>query len=288
MITTRTRTLLLSGLALAATGWTLPGCCTDVENRLNRSLDQLGKARTELRATQGRETSLQASVLEAQKEVARLRALSEAQASRLAALGQQVGESEKLSQEQRERMLRELEETRKEIERLRAAKAKAEERTARLRELLGRFQALIKSGKVKVAIRDGRMVVVLESAVLFDSGKTLLKPEGKKALAEITQVLRTMTDRQYQVAGHTDDTPVRLGPYRSNWELSTARAVEVVKLMQSLGMPTRQLSAAGYGEHSPVKPNTTPENKAENRRIEIVLQPKLDELPSLEGVFDKT
>ena len=282
MITIPTRSLLVTGLALA-----LAGCCTDVENRLNRSLDDLAKARAELQGGQGRAQTLETSLAESQKEVTRLRELSDLQASRLEALGQKVGETEKLSQEQRDQMVRQLEETRKELERLRAAKVKAEERTAKLRALLGRFQALIKSGRVKVTIRDGRMVVVLESAVLFDSGKTLIKPEGKKALSEITQVLKTMTDRQYQVAGHTDDTPVRGGPFRSNWELSTARAVEVVKLMQSLGLPTRQLSAAGYGEHSPVKPNTTLANKTENRRIEIVLQPKLDELPNLEGVFEK-
>jgi chemotaxis protein MotB len=128
------------------------------------------------------------------------------------------------------------------------------------------------------------MLIALESDVLFDSGKTNLKPAGQAALAKVAQVLAGITDRKYQVAGHTDNVPIRTAKFPSNWELSTARAVEVVNFLVANGMKPQQLSAAGFGEFDPVAPNDTPDHQAQNRRIEIVLQPNLSELPSLDGI----
>jgi chemotaxis protein MotB len=120
--------------------------------------------------------------------------------------------------------------------------------------------------------------------VLFDSGKTVIKPAGQTALARVAQVLAGITDRKYQVAGHTDDVPIHSARFPSNWQLSTARAVEVVNFLITGGMKAQQLSAAGYGEFDPVAPNDTPENRALNRRIEIVLEPNLADLPAFDNV----
>lgn len=91
-------------------------------------------------------------------------------------------------------------------------------------------------------------------------------------------------DRKYQVAGHTDDVPIHTARFASNWELSTARAVEVVRFLISNGMKPQQLSAAGFGEFDPAVPNDSTEHRAQNRRIEIVLLPNLSELPSLDNL----
>ena len=128
------------------------------------------------------------------------------------------------------------------------------------------------------------MLIALESDVLFDSGKTNLKPAGQTALAKVAQVLAGITDRKYQVAGHTDDVPIHTARFPSNWELSTARAVEVVNFLIANGMKPQQVSAAGFGEFDPVAANDSPEHRAQNRRIEIVLQPNLSELPSLDSL----
>ena len=88
----------------------------------------------------------------------------------------------------------------------------------------------------------------------------------------------TLNDRRFQVAGHTDDEPIRVSGYKSNWELSTARGLAVVAFLVKSGMRAETLSAAGYGEFDPVSPNDSPENKSKNRRIEITLQPNIDEL----------
>ena len=143
---------------------------------------------------------------------------------------------------------------------------------------------MIDAGQLKVIIRDGRMVIQLESDVLFDSGKTNIKPDGQTALTKLALVLAGITDRKYLITGFTDDVPIHTQRFPSNWELSTARAVEVTKFLIVNGMRPQVLAAAGYGEFDPVAPNDTPEHQAQNRRIEIVLQPNLADLPSLDEV----
>lgn len=136
---------------------------------------------------------------------------------------------------------------------------------------------MIGAGEVSIVARDGRMVLVMPTDVLFDSGRTEVKRSGQKALEEIAAVLKTVP-RQFQVAGHTDDVPIQTERFPSNWELSTARAIEVVRFLVAHGVPSTALSAAGYGEFDPVTPNKSDEGRRRNRRIEITLQPNIDEL----------
>src|SRR4029079_644771 len=118
--------------------------------------------------------------------------------------------------------------------------------------------------------------------ILFDPGKTDLKPEGKDALKQVTEVLKSLPNSNFQIAGHTDNAPMKRAKFRSNWDLSTARAVEVLNFMISAGMEPKRVSAAGYGEASPGAAHETRENKAKNRRIEITLVPNLDDLPPID------
>ena len=125
------------------------------------------------------------------------------------------------------------------------------------------------------------MIVEMESAILFASGKAKLSREGKKALTEVAEILKTISGRNFQVAGHTDDVPVRSRKFKDNWNLSSARAVAVVRHLEASGMDPNVLSSAGYADTQPVGDNKTDVGRATNRRIEIVLQPNLDELPNL-------
>ena len=168
------------------------------------------------------------------------------------------------------------------MEELRKAQAQAEARAAQFRKLVTQFKSFTDAGKLQVEIRENRMIVRLGDKILFDPGKTELKPEGKDALKQVTVVLKDLPNRNYQVAGHTDNIPIKSKRFRSNWDLSTARAVEVVDFMMASGLEPKRLSAAGYADQSPVAPNDTPENKAKNRRIEITLVPNLDDLPPID------
>ncbi len=167
------------------------------------------------------------------------------------------------------------------LEELRKAQAMADARAALFKQLALKFQKMIDAGELKVALRNGRMVLQLPNDVLFDSGQTTMKTAGKQALTKIAAVLRTISDRHFQVAGNTDNVPITTSAFASNWELSTRRAVEVVHFLVAQGMRPELLSAAGYGEFDPVSSNDSGEGRAKNRRIEISLQPNIDELVSV-------
>ena len=122
------------------------------------------------------------------------------------------------------------------------------------------------------------MVIQLANDVLFDSGHIEIKPAGQQALAQVAVIFKSIGDRKFQVAGDTDNVPIHTERFASNWELSTARAVEVVRVLIAQGVRPDVLSAAGYGEFDPVASNDDSSGRARNRRIEITLQPNIDEL----------
>ncbi|MFU8803380.1 MAG: OmpA family protein [Bradymonadaceae bacterium] len=174
-----------------------------------------------------------------------------------------------------------LQATRAELDELRRARAQAEKRLNAYRELANRLASMVESGQLSVKIRNGKMVIELADNILFDPGRTDIKADGKTALEQLGAVLNDIQDRDFLVAGHTDNVPISTGRFQSNWELSTARAVEVVKFLEDKGVAPRRLAAAGYGEHDPVASNEDRETRALNRRIEIILMPNIEELPSL-------
>ena len=142
----------------------------------------------------------------------------------------------------------ELRAAQKRMEELRKAQAQAEARAAQFRKLVTQFKTLTDAGKLQVEIRENRMIVRLGDKILFDPGKTDLKPEGKDALKQVTEVSKALPNRNFQIAGHTDNAPIKSAKFRSNWDLSTARAVEVLNFMIGAGMEAKRVSAAGYAE----------------------------------------
>lgn len=110
-----------------------------------------------------------------------------------------------------------------------------------------------------------------EDQVLFDFGKATLNPAGHRLLAQLARAIKQVPDA-VRVEGHTDNVPIRTKQFPSNWELSVARAVNVVKYFAEVGkVDPRRLSAVGYGESRPLVANTTPANRQKNRRVEILL-----------------
>lgn len=172
-----------------------------------------------------------------------------------------------------------------ELDALRGEQARRKAELDTYRQLFAKLKKLIDAGTIKVSFRKGRMIVELASAILFDSGKTELKPAGKTALDEIVTALQSVNDRDFLVAGHTDTDPIKTKRFKSNWDLSTARAVEVVNYMITKGFPAAHLGAAGFAESDPVASNDNPDGKAQNRRIEIVLMPDLGELKGIEDMI---
>lgn len=178
-------------------------------------------------------------------------------------------------------LLEKLAKMNKTLEDLQRAQEAAEKRTKAFRDLVAKFKAMVDAGKLLVEVRNGLMIVKLPDNILFDPGKTDLKKEGQDALVQVTSILNGIEGRKFQVAGHTDNRPIKSGKFRDNWELSSQRALVVVDLMIKSGMDPKRLSAAGYADVMPLASNDTDDGRKQNRRIEIVLVPNLDDLPSI-------
>ncbi len=248
-----------------------------------------GPSQEDLDAANEAASSLRAALEEARTDNARVgervRELEAQNAQIEAALARQ-GENVQQLQGERETLAARLEETRRALAELREREQQAQARLATFRQLLGRFQSLIEAGQLSVRIRNNRMIVELPEGILFDTARANVKPEGRTALQQVAAVLANIENREFQVSGHTDDVPIRTRRFPSNWELSTQRAVNVAKLLVDAGVPAARLSAAGYAETQPVAANDSPEGRQQNRRIEIVLLPNLDELPDLSSLSE--
>jgi len=156
-----------------------------------------------------------------------------------------------------------------------AAEAKASAlavSNAQRERLAQSLERQIKSGEVEISELRGKMTVKLKDKVLFASGSAALGREGKQALDAVAEAFRDLRDRNVVVGGFTDNMPVgKAGPFKDNWDLSTARAVAVVRYLASKGVAPTMLGAIGFAQYRPVAPNDSATNRSLNRRIEIAL-----------------
>jgi chemotaxis protein MotB len=137
-------------------------------------------------------------------------------------------------------------------------------------------------GKLKVIRRGNELVLRMDAAVLFESGGDVLDENAGPALEAIADEVRERNVR-VRVEGHTDDVPISTARYRSNWDLSTARATSVVAILAKAGkLAPSRLSAMGYAEFQPIAPNDTPEGRSQNRRVDFVLTIGENDLPATE------
>ena len=119
--------------------------------------------------------------------------------------------------------------------------------------------------------RIGEIVLTISDNVMFKSGEATLQPDALPFLRGLADVLLEL-DRQVSIEGHTDNVPIRTAQFPSNWELSAARAVIIVRALSELyGVPANHLAAIGYADSRPLTPNLTPEERAKNRRVEVII-----------------
>ncbi len=161
---------------------------------------------------------------------------------------------------------------------LRRMYATADAEATLYRGLAHELRRMVDARDLILTPRHGRMVIQLSDDVLFEPGRGELTPGGKRTLSGVAAVLATMPDRRFQIGGHTDDQPIRMSAYKSNWELSTARALSVTSFLITEGLAPHLVSAAGYGQFDPIDTNETTEGMARNRRTEISVEPNLDDL----------
>ena len=153
------------------------------------------------------------------------------------------------------------------------------DRLAKVMESINKVRAALKSmsdaGKLQVKLERGFLIIALQGDILFDSGQSKLKKDAEPVLSELAAVLKLLPGRLFQVAGHTDAT----GDVHTNWTLSMKRALTVVEFLHKSGeLPGGSLAAGGYAHYQPVGSNETKEGRAQNRRVEFLLVPNLEEL----------
>jgi chemotaxis protein MotB len=178
------------------------------------------------------------------------------------------------------------------IEELQAEKEElAREREETVSELKGTYDDLleelreeVRQGEVTITQLKDKLSLSMVDKILFDSGSAEVKAEGRKVLDRVGAILKKVTDKDIRVEGHTDDVPIGVKlreRFPTNWELSAARATNVVRYLQErAGIDPERLAASGYSEYRPVASNETPKGQSRNRRIEIVLiPPDIDRVP---------
>ena len=160
--------------------------------------------------------------------------------------------------------------------------AKQDSITRNLNNILRNALLGFNSDELSVEIKDGKVYVSMSDKLLFQSGSSAVEDKGKDALKLLAGVLEKNSDIDILVEGHTDNVPIKTPVYKDNWDLSVARATSIVRILTNdyKIVPTR-LTASGKGEFFPKADNDTPEGRAKNRRTEIILSPKLDELMKL-------
>lgn len=156
-----------------------------------------------------------------------------------------------------------------ELDKLKAKMAAQKALNDRLR---AQFRGLISAGHLRIMNVNGRLVIKMANRILFKPGKARLSRNGRRAIKKIAKVLAKIP-RHFQVAGHTDNRPIKKSKYKSNWQLSAVRAVNVVTVLRKGGVPGRNVSAAAFGSFQAVSTNRSRIGRKLNRRIEITLLP---------------
>jgi len=244
----------------------------DLQSRLDGLESKNGQLNSELINVRSQITDLEqqsaSGRTSAQEEIAKLQKQAadlEANAARIAK------EREQLQQEQA-RLAAALEQER-------IAKEEEIARLTRTQEALSKsLQDEISKGNITIQQVRDRLTINMVDRVLFDSGQAQVKPAGMKVLKQVGDVLNQISDKQIRIEGHTDNVPISSklqDRFKTNWELSTARATTVVRYLIDQGGVDRQyLSAVGYADTHPLASNDSEEGRSSNRRIEIVLYPK--------------
>lgn len=243
---------------------------------------QVGEMEKRITDLEGRIAALEESGLRLEKDKSALEAaLSECAENRDRCVTDYAALNEEYARilKARAQLKESAEKMKKALAELEKRKAQVEARLGEFRQFIDRFRPLMDAGKLRVKMARGRMVVELASDVLFASGSATLGKSGNETIVEVARLLASIPDRAFQIEGHTDNVPIRSERFPSNWELAAARAVTVLKAMVESGMPADRVSAASFGEAQPARANDTKENKAVNRRIEIVVVPDLSGLP---------
>ena len=268
-----------------------------VRSQIDLLQKKLADEAAQVSALEKDKQQLASGTASAQNEIAMLQkraAALETEAARVAKEREQLRQEQTqltASLEQERQRLKAEEAEKARLEQERAAKEAEIARLTRTQEELSKsLQDEISKGNITIQQVRDQLTINMVDRVLFDSGQAQVKPAGVKVLKQVGDVLNKISDKQIRIEGHTDNVPISTklqDKFKTNWELSTARATNVVRyLIDQGGVGRQHMSAVGYAETRPIAPNETEQGRSANRRIEIVLHPK--DLSKITGQLGST
>ena len=232
-------------------------------------------------------TGLNGDIANLNKRIARLKDSISNEESTIYELNSQVndlGNENKRTKKQLSSTTAQVEDQRRRMEQLQALIDQQQKATEALRKKIADALQGFNSSELTVTMKNGRVYISMQEGLLFPSGSAVVNPKGKDALSKVASVLNASKDINIDIEGHTDSLPIHTKMYEDNWALSTARATSIAHvLIDDYQVVPAKLVASGRSEYDPVATNSTPEGRAQNRRTEIILEPKLDELMQLMG-----
>ncbi|MFI5151297.1 MAG: OmpA family protein [Bacteroidia bacterium] len=172
-----------------------------------------------------------------------------------------------------------MQEQEQKLKEMQAIIARQDSVTNRLNAIVKNALLGFKPDELTVKVKNGKVYVSMSDKLLFKSGSATVEDKGQEALQKLAEVLNKNADIDIFIEGHTDNIPIKNSKYADNWDLSVARATTIVRmLIDKNAVNPKRLTASGKGDNFPFASNDTAEGRAKNRRTEIILSPKLDEL----------
>jgi chemotaxis protein MotB len=256
--------------------------------KFEASQTALQSARNDSAALARKVSDLQADIAKLRQEVADHLKTIDSKAQRISEQEQQIDKLSKdiadLSKDasNKQSLLtksgQELVSQRKKLEQLQALMDQQRKAIEEIRKKMADALTGFKSNELTVATKNGKVYVSLQENLLFPSGSAVVNPKGKEALAKLAEVLNINPEITVDIEGHTDSIPIR-GKYQDNWDLSLARAASIVRILTiDYKVSPERVIASGHSQYEPVQTNSSAEGRALNRRTDIILSPKLDEL----------
>lgn len=260
-------------LAITATTVTLLTSCVS-SGRYHASLSALESARNDSARLAGRVAQQESSIGQLKQQIDDLNKKVDDLTNRTGQLSTDAANKQSaLNKSQQE-----LAANQKRLEQLQALMDQQKKAIQEIRKKMADALVGFNSNELTVAIKNGKVYVSLQENLLFPSGSAVVNPKGKVALGKLAEVLNNNPEITVDIEGHTDSIPIR-GKYQDNWDLSTARATSIVRILTvDYKVDPIRIVASGHSQYDPVQTNSTADGRALNRRTEIILSPKLDEL----------
>jgi chemotaxis protein MotB len=240
---------------------------SELKTRAETCDKKLEEASSRAEAGERRAADLSARLAQLEQAVT----AASADAAKQRALAAELTRTRELLEAEKSAAAAEAERQRQVASKLAEEKSALQKRSAEYEALASSLDQEIKAGRIQLTELQGKVTVRMAERVLFPSGSATISIDGKQTLQKVGEAFKGVKGRIIRVEGHTDNVPIHTERFPSNWELSAARAIAVVRYLQDRGVDPAVLGAAGYAEFQPIAPNDTADGRAQNRRIEISL-----------------